>query len=265
MTHVPRSAVRVPAAAALALFLTAGFLSGQNASDGKPLVPDADYPKVLDQQVKVLQETMKLLGEAKDMTEKKKWGEKARCAAVLIAAAAQDNLKGPDAAQRAAVRDGALNVAALVKADKAAEAAKLADGLKTVKGDGKAKTERVKLFEAHIDIQELMSQYKLAKAGGQGTESALLKLATDKKKVVQPGAITDHLLATAYVTALTGELTGEYKPAKNAKDWQALAADMRKGGLEFAETLKAKDGKGAFNALNKMNTSCSVCHEKFRK
>lgn len=259
LSHAPRLS-----AAAVGLFVIASLVSGQGTGDGKPIIPDADYPKVIEQQLKVLQETMKLLGEAKEVADKKKWSEKARCACVLIAAAAQDNLTGKDGAQRATLRDGALNVATLVKTGKTADAVKAAEGLKGVKSDGKAKTERVKLFEAHIDLQELMGQYKLAKAGGQGTEAALLKLAADKKKAIPANAINDNLIATAYVAALTAELTAEYK-AKNPKDWQALSVDMRKGGLEFAETLKAKDGKAAFTALNKMSTSCSVCHEKFRK
>jgi len=265
LTYALRRAARLGAVTALGLFLAAGLASGQGAGDGKPLVPEADYPKVLDQQFKVLQDTLKLLDAAKESADKKKWTEKAHCAAVLIAVAAQDNLTGKDAPQRASLRDSALNVAGLLKAGKHAEAAALAAGLKTIQGDGKARAERVPLFDVHIDLTELMSQFKLARAGGQGSESALLKLATDKKKTVPPTAMTDNLLATAYVNALTAELTAAYKPAKNARDWQALSTDMRQGALEFAATLKARDGKAAFTALGKLNSSCSVCHEKFRK
>src|SRR5262249_35950955 len=114
-------------------------------------------------------------------------------------------------------------------------------------------------------LGELMSQYKLPKAGGQGMEAALLKLATDKKKMIPTTAMNDTLLNTAYLTAIIADLTEEHKPAKDVKDWVAYSHDMRKGAVELAETVKAKDGKAAFVALGKVNTSCSACHDKFRK
>jgi hypothetical protein len=250
---------------ALGLWLVAGLGSGQAQIGKDPLVPDADYPKLVEQQIKVLQDTLKLLKDAKDPAEKKKMAEKARCTSVLVAAIAQDNLAGKDGGQRATLRDAALDIAALVKANNLDEAAKKTAALKDVKADGKAKTDKIKLFDVHIDLQEWMSQFKLPKAGGQGTEAQLLKLGSDKKKTIPPTSLNDQLLLMAYQSGMAAELAAEYKPSKDVKDWLAYSTDMRKSSAELADKIKAKDGKGAFAALNKLNTSCSVCHDKFRK
>jgi hypothetical protein len=237
-----------------------------SAADSKDIaVPDADYPKLVEHQLKVLEDSLKALQEAKDMTEKKKMTDKAHCTAVTLAAVAQDNLAGKDAAGRVALRDAALNVAALVKAGKVDDAAKSAADLKNVKPDAAAKAEKIKLFGPHIDLTELMTQFKLSKAGGQGIEAAFLKLGADKKKMVPTTAMTEALLNLTYLTAVVAELTAEHKPPKDVKDWVAYSQDMRKGAIELAETLRAKDGKAAFKALEKVNMSCSVCHDKFRK
>jgi cytochrome c553 len=254
---------------ALGFWLVASLGEGI-AADGKDsVVPDADYPKLVDQQIKVLQDALKALKDAKEDKDKKAMTNKSRCTAVMIAAIAQDNLGGKDGTDRAALRDAALNVAALVKAalvnsSKVDEAMKKAAELKSVKGDGKAKMQKLKLYDDHINLTELMSQFKLPKAGGQGTETLLLNLATDKKKTIPPAALNEALLLTAYRTAVASELAIDHVPDKDPKSWKNWSIDMRKGSIEFAEKIKAKDGKAAFSALSKLNTSCSVCHEKFK-
>jgi len=250
---------------AAALVFALGLVALGQAQEGKDVVvPDGDYAKLVEAQLKVVQEGLKGAKEATEKDQVKKMKTKARCAAVMIAAAAQDNLAGKDGQQRATVRDAALNLAALVKGEKYDEAVKLAGELKDLKEDSKAKKEKVKLYEAHLDLQEVMSQFKQPKAGGQGIEKLLLNLATDKKKVVPPAAINDALLSTTYQIALLSDLTHDHVPAKDKKDWDIWSVDMKKGALEMASQLKAKDGKAAFAALNKLNTSCSACHERFK-
>jgi hypothetical protein len=251
-----------------ALVLTVGLwlLAGPGtAADSKdPAVPEADYPKLVDHQLKVLEDTLKVLQDSKDMGEKKKMTTKAHCTAIMVAAIAQDT-SAKDPAGRASLRDAALKVAALVKSGKIDDAAKQAAGLKNVKADPAAKTEKIKLLDVHANLEELMTQFKLPKAGGQGIESSLLKLGTDKKKMIPAAAMTDSLVNLAYLTAVSADLTEEHKVPKDGKDWVAYSQDMRKGAIELAETVKAKNGMAAFVALGKVNTSCSVCHDKFRK
>src|SRR5215813_10102018 len=105
---------RLPATVLLALgiWLLAGF--GNAGGQGKgALVPDEDYPKVIAHELKALPEALKALKEAKEPLDQKRMAEKSRCTAVMIAAIAQDNLSGKDAAERATLRDAALEVAAL--------------------------------------------------------------------------------------------------------------------------------------------------------
>ena len=248
------------------LGLAIGLVGLGQAQEGKEVVvPEGEYPKLVDAQLKAVLEGLKALKETTDKEQIKKMKDKARCGAVMIAAAAQDNLAGKDGQQRATVRDAALNLAALVTGEKYDEAVKLAGELKGLKEDPKAKKEKIKLFEAHIDLKEVMSQFKQSKAGGQGVEKLLLNLATDKKKIVPPAAINDALLTAIYQIALLSELAHDYVPPKDKKDWDIWSMDMKKGALEMADKLKAKDGKAAFSALNKMTASCSVCHERFKK
>lgn len=261
MTGAARWGVRA-IVLAVGLCLLAG--PGTAADSKDPAVPEADYPKLVEQQVKVLEDTLKVLQDSKDTTEKKKMTQKAHCTAVMLAAVAQDT-SAKDPAARASLRDAALKVAALVKAGKINDAAKQAAGLKNIKPDPAAKTEQIKLLDGPINLEELMSQFKLPKAGGQGIESTLLKLGTDKKKMIPAAAMTDSLVNLAYLSAVAADLTEVHKVPKDGKDWVTYSHDMRKGAIELAETVKAKDGKAAFVALGKLNTSCSVCHDKFRK
>lgn len=275
MTHAPRWTAKV-VVLSLTFILLAG--AGHNwAAD----VADGDYAKVLDHQLKVLQDALKALKDAKEKPEVMKMTDKVRCTAVLIAALAQDNLTGKDAAQRATLRDAALKLAGLLKNEPAKvvdDAIKLAEGLKGLKPDPKAQLAQVRLFDAHIDLAETMSFFKLPKAGGQGAEVQLLKLGTDKKKMIPAAALSDSLLVAAYQTALVADLSVAYVPKEvkvmdvktkevketDVKDWQTYTLDMKKSALELAEKVKANDGKAAFLALQKLNTSCTVCHDKFR-
>lgn len=251
------------------ILVFAGGLLAAPESNRAADVPAADYGKVLDHQLKVLQDTLKGMKDAKE-NDVKRMQEKVRCTLILIAALAQDDLSGPDAAQRLGTRDGALKIHKLLKKEpgKIDDALKLADGLKSAKAEPEAKAQKVKLFEEHIALDEVMTAFKLPKAGGQGIEAQLLKLSTDKKKMIPAAAMNDSLLAAGYQSALIAELSIDYVPDKKlgtVKDWKAYCGDMKKSGIELAEKIKASDGKGAFAALTKLNTSCTVCHDKFRK
>src|SRR5207244_3763767 len=95
--------------------------------------------KLLEQQIKLLQDSLKAMKEAKDKIEAKRFKEKSRCVSVMVAAVAQDNLAGKEGAQRAAVRDAALQIAALVKKDKLDDALQKAGDLSSVQPNDKTK------------------------------------------------------------------------------------------------------------------------------
>src|SRR5262245_42207707 len=70
---------------------------GTAADAPKPIVPDAEYPALVEQ-------SAKLIAEALAGSPNRRMADKARVAAVMLAEFAQQNLAGADAGQRATVR-----------------------------------------------------------------------------------------------------------------------------------------------------------------
>src|SRR5262249_32013749 len=139
---------------------------GQAADADGPIVPDADYPKMVKMAVKGIQDALK--GTPDDIK-----ATKARTAAVMIAAYAQQNLSGADGQQRATVRDNALRIAALIQSKKFAEASKEAAGLATIAADPNAKKTKVTLIDKHISVHDLMNQFNHPPEGGWGVDRQL--------------------------------------------------------------------------------------------
>jgi hypothetical protein len=181
----------------------------------------------------------------------------------MIAAYAQANLTGPDAAQRATVRDAALDVAALVKDKKFPEALKKAETLTDLKADPHAKKEAVPLGKV-IEIDDVMWQFRSTKLGGLGLEDRFNDLNGSPDTASLVRELTPQLVLDAYLTAVAAELTAAHMPKENAKDWKALSDEMRNRSLELAAAARKKDGKAAFQALGKLNRSCDKCHQQFR-
>lgn len=229
-------------------------------------IAEADYSKLVAQQTKTLTETLKAALASTEMLEKKRLADKAKVVAILLAQAAQDNLAGADAGQRATLRDAALAIAKQLPANgpQFADALKLAEALDGLKADPAAKKEKIPLLPAHINLSVLMVPFKNADKGGHGLEATLIKLSFDKKKMIPAAQQGDPLLLSAYQTALIAELTRDHKPAKEEKKWQELSDDMRRTALEMADGIRAKDGKAAFAALVKLNESCTICHKLYR-
>lgn len=246
------------AVAVWALVLT---LPGRSAD---PAVPDADYPKLAAQQIKVVIDSLKAAQSAEPL-QKKRLVEKAKAAAIVLAQAAQDNLAGGDAAQRLGVRDAALVIVKHLpaKEPQLTEALKLAEALDGIKTGG-AKKERNALLPAHTNLEIIMVPFKNIDKGGQDLEKLFLKLSFDKKKNIPAAQQGEPLLLALYQTALIAELTRDHKVDKDQKKWQELSDDMRRTALEMAKGIRDKDGKAAFTALTKLNDSCKVCHEVFR-
>jgi hypothetical protein len=228
-------------------------------------IPDADYAKVVAHQVKVLTESLKAAATAEPL-EKKRLADKAKSTAIILAQAAQDNLSGANAAERATLRDAALAIVKLLPAKdpQFADALKLAEGLEGLKANPAAKKEKIQLLPGHTKLEVIMIPYQPAAKGGQGLEAQLLKLSFDKKKNIPPAQLADPLLMNAYQSALIAEMTRDHKVDKDQKKWQELSDDMRRTSLELAAGVRDKDGKAAFAALAKLNESCAVCHKIYR-
>lgn len=242
-----------------ALLLACGVLSGMaDAAAPLPVVPDAVYGRLLEPSVKLIQAS--LAGEPT-----RRAAEKARLAALMLAEFAQQDLQGPDGARRAAVRDAALEVARLIKDKKYTEALDQTQRLPTLPAQLGAKKDRVKLLGPHMDVEELMGQFRAAKVGGLGIEALLDQLAVSKDGIVPAAALTDELRLTAFRTAVAAELAREHVPNMKPKEWLGYADGMRKSALELADAVEAKNGKAAFGAVDRLNTSCNKCHLVFRQ
>lgn len=238
-------------AAGMGLVMLAG---GSQAADPPPaqVLPDEDYPKMLKVAVKGIQDALKGNPKEEQVT-------KARTAAIMIAAYAQQNLNGAEAAQRATVRDAALQIVEIIDAKKFPEAAKKAGELASLPADPKAKKEPVKLIDSKVKFRDIMNQFNHPPDGGWGIHREFYQYQLGMKGIPAM-ELREPLLLKAYQVAVAAELVAT-KSAKSPKEWAALAGDMKNGALELAEAVKVKDGKAGVMAIAKVTTSCTSCHK----
>jgi hypothetical protein len=254
--------------AGLVLVLGCWLLTGDRpraADDKPPAVPlgDTDFDRLVEQTHKTIQDSLK--GKPDDLA-----AEKARTAAIVLAAIAQYSQDAKTASRRREVREVALKVAAALKDDKFDQAR--ADAATLTKPPAAAKAAAlVPLIDQQISLKDVMHHYSGGR-GGTGGEKKLDALA-DNAQARKTGALpakelNDELILLALRSATIGELVKDHSDdkVKKAPDlWKKYAEDMRKQGLELAGAVRAKDGKAAWNALNNLNGSCSACHKKFER
>jgi hypothetical protein len=238
--------------------LVAIGLSGSAAEDGKHILPDADYPKMVKYAVKGLQDALKGTPDEARVN-------KARTAAVMIAAYAQQNLDGADGQQRATVRDAALKLVDTIQNKKYAEAIKQADAIPSLAADPKAKKEKITLIGNQIQVADLMQQFKFPPEGGWGIDRKLYGYRLGMKSKIPESDLNEKLAFEAYQVAVTTDLLLERKNVGDkTKEWQTFAGDLQKAALQLAEAARAKDGGSGQDAVVKMTTSCTGCHKAFR-
>ncbi|MBL8799678.1 MAG: hypothetical protein JNM56_37695 [Planctomycetia bacterium] len=245
----------VVAGAALALGVWLVGAAPSSAQNKDQVLPDADYPKMLQYGVKSVKDALK------GASPKEEFVAKARTTAIMIAAYAQQNLEGADAQQRATVRDAALKLAKTIDGKKYAEAIKEADALLTVKEDPKAKKDKIKLID-ELKFRELMNQFNHPPEGGYGIHRDFYQYQLGMKGI-PPTDLRDPLMFKAYQVAVSGDLINSRTPKKNEKEWAGYSADMKRAGLDLAEAVKAKDGKAGLDAIAKITNSCTNCHKIF--
>lgn len=242
------------------LALTPAWLASLLSADAPPpVLPDSEYPRLVEFSIGVMADALK------DKPDKRS-ADKARTAALMIAAYAQQNLSGPGGAQRATVRDAALEVAALIKAKEYPKAVKQAQALPGLKADPKAKKEKIRLLGAALDFDDLMAQFRQPPRGGLGIEGRFEALESNGGSEIPVKEVDEQLVRHAYLTAVAAELSAEHVPEEKdkAKEWKTYAADMRQHALALGKAARAKDGKAAFRALELLNRSCEKCHKVFR-
>ncbi len=159
--------------------------------------------------------------------------------------------------------------------EKAAAAAspdvqKLADSV----GIPAALKKQAGMMEKKYELKPIMWGFKPKAKGGldlsgipEGIELKLISLGKKPLKTL-PAEAAD-LQKMTQVTRGVAEVTPSYagkftKTPAEAKTWQGLADDMKKGSDELAAAIKASDPKAVQKAANDVNTSCNDCHTKFR-
>jgi hypothetical protein len=239
------------------MFLPSLLLTCSLAADRPaPLVPDEDLPALLDESVRGIHKAL-------DGKPVKRAGQQARVVALMLAAYAQQDLAGKDGVHRATVRDAAVALADTIKGGDYAAALKQADALAKLTANPKASRDHVKLLGPQLDIEEVMSQFRPPKPGDPGLESQLDELAGSKDAVLSADALAS-LRLTAYQCAVAADLSRDHVPSENAAAWPGMVEAMRKASVELTAAIKAKDGKAAFVAVGRLNTSCRQCHKTFR-
>jgi hypothetical protein len=252
----------------LGLCFAAGANSGSAAGDkdsGSLPISEADYNKLVARTAKVLQSSLSASKpSATDVN-------KAKAAAVMLAAYAQFASGGASEPQRAALQQAALKVSAALKGKKYDDARKAAEGLTSLAPDAKAKLVSGSLLkQADTPLRLVMRQMDTASKGGFGTEAQYKKLTASggAKKEMPSTQMTEDLALTAYQSAVIAELAKSHTPEKNAKsvkDFQKAADELEKAALLLAQGVKKKDGALALAEVYKVSLTCNRCHAKFRE
>jgi hypothetical protein len=253
MKRNARCQARGAAALVVGLWLLAAGSGGGAQGEKDQLLPDPLYPKMLERNVKAIQDALKNNPGAN-------MAEKAQTAAVLIAAYAQQNLDGPDGQRRATVRDAALKLADLIKAKKFPDAIKLVGSLVNLPADPKAKKEKVKLIDVYIEPAEVMRQFGHKKEGGWGIFAHLQSVQTKQPKEWPRDEPTEPFMLEMYQVAVSGDLVHGHMHKARPKEWAQYTDELRKSSFELAEALRDKDVKNSPLILSKLTTTCFNCH-----
>jgi RNA polymerase sigma-70 factor (ECF subfamily) len=111
-------------------------------------------------------------------------------------------------------------------------------------------------------VAQAMSPFKPTREGGQGIESALLRLAQDGKP--EPGSDPGHLVRMVYQTAAVADFIKGHPPGARQPEWQSLSDEMRRSALDLADALRAQEDNATLLAARRLTASCQKCHEVFR-
>jgi hypothetical protein len=220
-------------------------------------LPGDVYAALQDSSLTIIRESLQ--GEVRGRA-----ATRAATTAVLLAAFAQQDLDGADAARRMAVRDACLEIAALIRKKDYAAALKRLEAVPNLVGDPKAKRERIKL-ETKTDYKDVMTLFRSPRSGGLGIEDRLDTLAGNATDSVPMKDLTEVALLDAYRSAVAAELLHGYQPQAGAQEWHKLSDAMKQQSLALATAVKAKDGKAAATAVQQLNRTCNKCHQEFRK
>jgi hypothetical protein len=184
-----------------------------------------------------------------------------KATAIMLAAVADEGIKGPNADKMASLRAGALEIAeAVAKKDFAAAKTALTN-VKTAKGD---KKEIDLSKQAKINLDEVMSTFRKGTVGGRNIEADI----KDQIKNLKDNNIAARVGAhTSVLGTLTEKLPPPNTTGDKLKAWQDISKQMKQAGLDLAEEASKSDAdkKKVVSALMKLEKTCVDCHKIFRE
>jgi hypothetical protein len=224
----------------------------------KPVLPEADLTQLIDHDAKIVQAAL-----ATGKPDKKSV-TRAKAASYMVALYSQQLAHGDKGPAMATLRDTALAVADALVKDDFATAQTLAKNLSSgIAPNPAAKTAPVPLHTV-IDIADLMSQFKVARSGGQDLEKQmndLIKKPTSSIDLKAVGLLSDKAAAISQLTEAMPPAGGG---GKDPKKWVQWSQEMRSAALDAGKAAKSGKAADAKAALKKMEASCTSCHNVFR-
>jgi hypothetical protein len=230
----------------------------------KPILPDAEFARLVTEDAKVIQTALNTAATDKKMATK------AKTSALMIAVYAQSQMGKPGAkkAEMGGLRDAALKLAKAVTDGKFDDAKKLAADLKP---EGKADPAAKPSVDVHepFDTDILMQQFKPERSGGMDFEKSMQKLAGKRAAYVPD----DFKNAThvGYRIAMIAQPCEAMAPAKDMgkktrAEWIKLSQEMGKLALEAAQAASQgkADDKKVKAILKKLDDNCTNCHTSYR-
>ncbi|GIW78692.1 MAG: hypothetical protein KatS3mg105_0499 [Gemmatales bacterium] len=231
--------------------------SVHGADDAKGIpITEAEYRKLVKSTVDEITKTL-----AKTDAKSK---QKARMAAIFLAAYAQHTTGGPGAAERATMRDAALKLAQTIAAGQIADAKKQASALLTLKADPNANTAPLSIMKvAKLKVDDLMHQFGPPARGGYGIEFRYKKLTGLGNKLPNE-TLDDEFLSSAYRVAMSFAILKNYKHEDDPDKFRKYVDDAYQATVDMIPEVRAQNGPRTAPLLYKLTIVCSRCHNDFR-
>jgi hypothetical protein len=217
-----------------------------------PALPKDSFQKAIKAEVAFLQDKTDAL--ATDFT-------KNRGAVRTVKASALNLSVYAEAVKDDAIRSQAIKVYEAMDKKDFKAAVEAAKGLSSPKADP-----AVKPIKA-TNLEDIMSPFRVAKAGGQNIEADIKGAMKEGK--IDPAAAELIGVRSSVIAAFTLDLPTDKAVTNNAQKmkWARWTADMANASKELTEEGakgKSADDKKLIAAIKKLDASCVNCHNDFR-
>jgi hypothetical protein len=230
--------------------LAAEAMTSDDAKTWNALLTDKDHEAILKLQTESVESAMKSSG-----TFLRGYRNVQRAGFIIASlgnmAAAKG--QGEEAKKGAALREAGAALAAAAKKKSYAEAKKAVDTIaaypKSIAASGESKALK---FTDVIPIEQLMKEVNMIDtATRKSGKAADADFARQAKEL----GLRSRLMSCLAVIA---------RDYKEEKDWKGWCDEMREGSVELAKQYEKKDQKAAKEAYNKLQKSCTDCHDVYR-